>query len=77
MHRLDGPAIEWADGTKIWYINNQMHREDGPAVEWADGTKEWWLNSQEIFPEEWLKENNINPNNMSEEDQVALILRWI
>ena len=21
-HRLDGPAIEWADGTKAWYINN-------------------------------------------------------
>ena len=19
-HRLDGPAIEWADGTKLWYL---------------------------------------------------------
>jgi len=21
LHRLDGPAIEWIDGTKWWYIN--------------------------------------------------------
>jgi hypothetical protein len=49
LHRGDGPknlsqilpAIEWADGTKEWYINGQLHREDGPAIEWANGTKEW------------------------------------
>ena len=21
LHREDGPAIEWADGTKYWYLN--------------------------------------------------------
>ena len=35
-----------ADGSKQWYLNDQLHRADGPAVEWADGTKQWWLNGQ-------------------------------
>ena len=34
-HREDGPAIEYADGTKKWYLNDQRHREDGPACEWV------------------------------------------
>jgi len=42
-HRLDGPAIEAADGTKEWYVNDLLHRLDGPAVERADGLKEWWI----------------------------------
>ena len=42
-HREDGPAFEWANGTKIWYINGKYHREDGPAIEWEHGTKRWYL----------------------------------
>ena len=41
LHRLDGPAIEFADGYKEWYKDGQRHREDGPAVERANGYKEW------------------------------------
>lgn len=44
LHRLDGPAVEKANGTKSWYVNGKLHREDGPAIEWAGGSKEWWLN---------------------------------
>ena len=40
FHRVDGPAIEYANGTKSWYLNGKLHREDGPAIEWADGDKE-------------------------------------
>jgi len=40
-HREDGPAIEWADGDKHWYLNGKCHRADGPAVEWAEGSKSW------------------------------------
>src|SRR3972149_2994041 len=40
-HRLDGPAVECADGTKTWWINGKRHRADGPAVGYADGQKEW------------------------------------
>ena len=46
LHREDGPAAEYADGTKRWYINGKFHREDGPAVERADGRKEWHVNGK-------------------------------
>ena len=46
FHREDGPAIEWWDGTKFWYINGNRHREDGPVVEYSNGSKEWWINGQ-------------------------------
>jgi antitoxin component YwqK of YwqJK toxin-antitoxin module len=42
LHREDGPAIEWADGSKSWYLNGELHREGGPAAECANGTKEWY-----------------------------------
>ena len=45
-HREDGPAIEYADGSKAWYQNGRRHRADGPAIEWANGGKEWYWNGQ-------------------------------
>ena len=45
-HRLDGPAIEYHDGSKEWFINGKYHREDGPAVEWYGGTKYWYINGK-------------------------------
>lgn len=44
LHREDGPAIEYPDGGKEWWVNGKLHREDGPAIEWSDGHKEWWVN---------------------------------
>jgi hypothetical protein len=41
-HKVDGPAVEYADGSNEWYINGKRHREGGPAVEYADGFKEWY-----------------------------------
>jgi len=41
LHREDGPAAEFADGTKHWYQHGKLHRVDGPAIECPDGTK-WW-----------------------------------
>ena len=46
LHRLDGPAREYYDGYKSWWINGKVHREDGPAVEWSDGTKKWYINGK-------------------------------
>ena len=46
LHRVGGPAVEFADGTKEWYLNGQLHREDGPAVEFAGVKKQWYLNGQ-------------------------------
>jgi hypothetical protein len=44
LHRTDGPAIEYTDGSKVWCINGEFHREDGPSIEWSHGTKGWYLN---------------------------------
>ena len=46
LHRLTGPAVEWADGSKVWLVNDKAHRLDGPAIEWADGRKEWWVDDK-------------------------------
>jgi hypothetical protein len=47
-HRLDGPALEYADGYKAWYVNGKRHRLDGPAVEYASGSREWWVDGKRI-----------------------------
>jgi len=44
-HRLDGPAIDWVNGDKAWYINGKLHRLGGPAIEYASGHKSWVINS--------------------------------
>ena len=44
LHRDDGPAIEWANGTRHWYQNGLLHRTNGPAVLCADGTELWYQN---------------------------------
>ena len=46
LHRVDGPAIEYADGSKSWYLNGKRHRTDGPAIEMSSGTREWYLNGK-------------------------------
>jgi len=44
VHREeDLPAIEYFNGDKIWYKNNQKHREGKPAVIFTDGHQEWWF----------------------------------
>ena len=35
------------DGTKFWYLNNQLHREKGPAIELPDGKGVWCFKGQE------------------------------
>ena len=47
-HRLDGPAIEWENGSKEWHVNGICHRLDGPAFEDSHGYKEWWVDGQEV-----------------------------
>lgn len=47
-HRMDGPAVEFINGTKEWYVYGELHRIDGPAVEWASGDKYWYINGYNI-----------------------------
>ncbi len=79
LHRVNGPAVEWADGTKEWWLNDKRHRTDGPAIEWADGTKEWWLNDKRHRTDgptvEWPDGNKtwwLNDKRLSEEQFNAI-----
>ena len=53
LHREDGPAIEYADGSTYWYVNGKIHRLDGPAGEYADGTCDYWINGQQLTEDKW------------------------
>jgi len=60
LHRLDGPAY-------ISYYENGMYYRSS-----------WWINGNSISGKvmrSWLKENNIS-SPYSDEDQMAIILRW-
>ena len=46
LHREDGPAVEWEDGSKEWLIEGKLHRLDGPAMEDVDGYKAWFVNGK-------------------------------
>ena len=45
-HREDGPAVEYDDGSKLYYKNDKLHREGGPACEWINGNKFWYKNDK-------------------------------
>jgi hypothetical protein len=44
LHRLDGAAIERADGARAWYLNGKRHRVGGPAVIGHNGYEMWYQN---------------------------------
>lgn len=46
LHRENGPAMEFFDGSKIWMQDGMYHRKDGPAVIESDGYKAWWFNDE-------------------------------
>jgi hypothetical protein len=52
-HREDGPAIEYANGDRLWLQNDELHRTDGPALEFINGTREWYLYGEELNEEEF------------------------
>jgi hypothetical protein len=42
LHREDGPAIEYPDGSCWWYYDGQFHRVGGPATYSSHDTYESW-----------------------------------
>jgi hypothetical protein len=46
LHRVGGPAIEKADGTKVWWVDGKCHRVDGPAVEHSNGYRMWFVHDK-------------------------------
>ena len=56
LHRSDGPAVEWVNGDKYWWVNGKLHRTDGPAIEFSNGDK-WWYIDGVCFTEDKFKAN--------------------
>ena len=48
MHRIDGPAVEFASGAKHWIQDGMFHRTDGPAIEFTEGTVEYWIEGNKL-----------------------------
>ena len=46
LHRDNGPAVEYASGSKAWYQNGKRHRDVGPAVERMDDIMAWYQNGR-------------------------------
>jgi hypothetical protein len=46
LHREDGPAAIYADGSKAWAIHGLYHRVDGPAIQYSTGQTEWRINGK-------------------------------
>lgn len=43
LHRADGPAVVWPDGTTEWWRDGFRHRVGGPAIEYAGRGVEYWF----------------------------------
>jgi hypothetical protein len=56
LHREGEPAIEYTNGTRIWYLAGHIHREDGLAIVWHDGAESWYLNDVEYTEQEYKYE---------------------
>lgn len=58
LHKEDGPAQVFSNGTKKWFFNGKLHREDGPAVEWNTNTCLYFIHglaySKEDYNEKML-----------------------
>lgn len=81
LHREDGPAVVFPDGSSVWYQFNLHHREDGPAVQFHNGRCEWWVRGRlhrivgpaRIFPD-GTKEWWIDGKEVTEEEHEKFFL---
>ena len=54
-HNIDGPAVEYDNGTKKWFIHGKLHRENGPAIIWNSGNVLYFLNGIELSEKDYQK----------------------
>ena len=53
LHRIDGPAFEYADGYKSWCVDGKRHRSDGPAIVYINGYKVWYVDDEYLTEQEF------------------------
>jgi len=46
LHRIDGPACEYTDGDREWWVDGKRHRIDGPAMEYVNGDRYWYIDGK-------------------------------
>jgi hypothetical protein len=68
LHRLDGPAVEYAYGSQYWYQKGKLHRLDGPAVILSGGKKRYWY----IGGIQYTSKEDFFENLTEEEKKIAL-----
>ena len=68
LHCIDGPAVIYNNGTKVWYKDGKKHRINGPAFIGPNGTKSWWIEGENYTEHQFNKQriNSIIPNKMWE-----------
>ena len=49
LHRVGGPAVEYANGSKEWYQTGLRHRVDGPAITWPGGDCGSWFLHGKVY----------------------------
>jgi hypothetical protein len=50
-HRLNGPAVIYADVDMDWCRHGKLHRDDGPARIWPSvGVEDWWKDGEPYEP---------------------------
>lgn len=69
LHRIDGPAIEWVNGTKEWWLNGMCHNLHGLAIRRPDGSGEYWVNGLHLHT---LEVNKSSKNNDTDSESVSL-----
>ena len=45
-HRLNGPAVKYADGDEEYLVDNDYHRDDGPAINYKF-VQEWFYHGKQ------------------------------
>lgn len=58
LHRLDGPAVIYVDGSREYWVHGKLHREDGPAVTYLGGTEKWYWHGKRVSEPEHAQLRN-------------------
>jgi hypothetical protein len=49
LHRTDGPAVEYTDGTKVWYLHGRYYTFD----QWLEANTKLSDQQRVMFKLEW------------------------
>ncbi len=63
VHREDGPALLWDNGTTVWIQHGKHHRMDGPSSINSIGRQRWCIRGRDVTKKvnQWLEDNGIDP----------------